>query len=386
MLPEKVPAGTDVFKSQLSPRRIYPLGRSWLRARPSSACRQQKRLRWSYPLALSCADRGNTLEIQGSDFSLCFDKAYGRLKAWNYKGLELLSRGPKLNFWRAPIDNDMYLVEEWRKFGLHRLHERLVDFTWQQAEDQVKVLSKVRIAPPALDWSILCEIAYTVCGTGDVIVEISGTPHGKLPPSLPRIGLELVLPGEFTQVSWFGRGPGESYRDSKLANKFGLYSKEVSELHTPYVYPQENGNRTDVKWVSITNLRGVGLFAAGDPHLNFSAHNYSQEDLERAKHTVDLPKREQVFLKLDHQHHGLGSNSCGLAASPIRTSPEEFSFRLRLKPSPALRLLPQSSASRRLEAEDEKHSKGALKTASGSKLTSINFGLLSTTAAGLPRA
>ena len=87
----------------------------------------------------------------------------------------------------------------------------------------------------------------------------------KLPPSLPRIGLELVLPGEFTQVSWFGRGPGESYRDSKLANKFGLYSKEVSELHTPYVYPQENGNRTDVKWVSITNLRGVGLFAAGSP-------------------------------------------------------------------------------------------------------------------------
>ncbi|HQD39642.1 MAG TPA: beta-galactosidase small subunit, partial [Bacillota bacterium] len=213
-----------------------------------------------------------------------------------------------------------------------RLHERLVNFTWHQAEDQVKVLSKVRIAPPALDWSILCEIAYTVCGTGDVIVEISGTPHGKLPPSLPRIGLELVLPGEFTQVSWFGRGPGESYRDSKLANKFGLYSKEVSELHTPYVYPQENGNRTDVKWVSITNLRGVGLFAAGDPHLNFSAHNYSQEDLERAKHTVDLPKREQVFLKLDHQHHGLGSNSCGPGVLPqYELLPEEFSFRLRLK-------------------------------------------------------
>ena len=335
-LPEKVPAGTDVFLNlsfRLAESTLWAeagLELAWAQFRLPAAEAPEVVVVPSWPL--SCADRGNTLEIQGSDFSLCFDKAYGRLKAWNYKGLELLSRGPKLNFWRAPIDNDMYLVEEWRKFGLHRLHERLVNFTWHQAEDQVKVLSKVRIAPPALDWSILCEIAYTVCGTGDVIVEISGTPHGKLPPSLPRIGLELVLPGEFIQVSWFGRGSGESYRDSKLANKFGLYSKEVSELHTPYVYPQENGNRTDVKWVSITNLRGVGLFAAGDPHLNFSAHNYSQEDLERAKHTVDLPKREQVFLKLDHQHHGLGSNSCGPGVLPqYELLPEEFSFRLRLK-------------------------------------------------------
>jgi len=122
-----------------------------------------------------------------------------------------------------------------------------VNFTWHQAEDQVKVLSKVRIAPPALDWSILCEIAYTVCGTGDVIVEISGTPHGKLPPSLPRIGLELVLPGEFTQVSWFGRGPGESYRDSKLANKF------------------ENRFRKRKPWALDLFHRPIGADEAGNP-------------------------------------------------------------------------------------------------------------------------
>ena len=163
-------------------------------------------------------------------------------------------------------------------------------------------------------------------------MEVQGRPQGQL-PILPRIGLQMILPIDFNQVSWYGRGPGESYVDSKLANKFGIYACSVDELYVPYVYPQEHGNRTDVFWVALTDLRGVGLFAAGDRPLNFSAHRFSTDDLEKACHTDELIWRDEIYLNIDYRHHGLGSGSCGPPTLPqYELQPHEFNFTVRLKP------------------------------------------------------
>ena len=341
-----VPAGAEVFLNlsfRLAASTIWAAAGhevAWAQFKlPATEGRTIKPASWP----LVCDEDAAELRISGHDFALRFDKSHGRLEAWHYQGLALLEQGPRLNFWRAPIDNDMHLAEKWREFGLHRLQERLLAFSWRQAGEKVEVCARVRLAPPILSWGYVCELTYTVHGSGDVLLEVKGEPEGELPPSLPRIGLALVLPEALDQVSWFGRGPGESYRDSKLANRFGLYSSSVAQLHTPYAYPQENGNRTDVSWVALNDLRGLGLFVEGTPSLNFSAHNYSQADLEQAKHTVDLSRRRQVFLNLDDQHHGLGSNSCGPGPLPqYELLPEKFSFKLRLKGFSAAALSPQA--------------------------------------------
>ena len=200
-----------------------------------------------------------------------------------------------------------------------------------------------RVAPPIHDKAFECVYVYTVYGTGDMVIDMHAAPKGEWTRVLPRIGLQLALPKAFDRAAWYGRGPGESYEDSKEANRVGLYASTVDGLYTPYVYPQENGNRTDVRWVSFTNLRGFGLMAQGDPVMNFSAHWYTSEDLDRAKHTYELKKRGFITLNLDHRQNALGSASCG--PGPLEKywlKPDEFRFRIRLKPFSQDRISPMA--------------------------------------------
>lgn len=274
------------------------------------------------------------ITLTGADFQFVFDKVSGVPTSWVFAGKELLVAGPRLTFWRAPIDNDMYVVEEWRKVYLDRLQNRVEHVSIQQdREDRVVITCDVRIAPPVYDWGFACRYTYTVFGNGEVQVDVQGTPKGTPPAMLPRIGLKLLVAKDMERVSWYGRGPGEAYIDSKEANRIGVYHAGVDELYTPYVFPQENGNRTDVKWMSITDQRGIGLFAMGQPTLEFSALRYDTDDLEQAKHTTDLVKREYVTLHLDYRQNGLGSNSCGPKQSEQHAlRPKEFFFQMRLTP------------------------------------------------------
>jgi len=138
---------------------------------------------------------------------------------------------------------------------------------------------------------------------------------------------------ELDQVIWYGRGPGESYVDSKEANPFGIYRKSVDELYTPYVRPQENGNRTDVRWVALTDKKGIGVLFVGMPAINFSAHRFEPEDFEKARHTSELVPRDYIVLNIDYKHNGLGSASCGPAPlEKYLLYPQDFEFSVRVKP------------------------------------------------------
>ncbi|MCY9666625.1 beta-galactosidase subunit alpha [Paenibacillus alginolyticus] len=287
---------------------------------------------------LMCTTSGHLLAITGPQFELVFDLLKGTIQAWKHEGTDVIAtgKGPVLSFWRAPIDNDMYIVEEWRKAHLDRLQHRVERVEWEQSgASTAMVRTYVRIAPPVHDYGFRCTYRYTVSSSGEVRIEVEGEPDGpgKLPSMLPRIGLRLELPGNLDCVNWYGRGPGECYSDSKRANLIGLYQASVDELYTPYVFPQDNGNRTDAAWVSITNVRGIGLLAVGQPQLEFSAHRYRAEDFEQAKHSTELAPRDTITLNLDYRQNGLGSNSCGPAQLPdYALKAEKFRFELAITP------------------------------------------------------
>ncbi|RKQ30221.1 glycoside hydrolase family 2 TIM barrel-domain containing protein [Oceanobacillus halophilus] len=275
----------------------------------------------SSPVRVETMKDTNQLQILGDSFQLLFNQTNGEIDSWKYQGLEILEKGPSMNFWRATTDNDRIGQEEfstrmekkeWEDHGVHRMQQRLTDFNYEftPAKDAVIITVKKKIAPAGFDWGFETTLTYHVSKNGFVTLDVTGKKLGKGSITLPKVGLQMNVKNSFNQVDWYGRGPGESYADSKLANRFGKWSRTVKELFTPYVVPQENGNRTDVKWVSLTNPSGAGLLAAGDL-FNFSAHHYTTENLENARHTTDLVEQDYVVFNIDHQQNGLGSTSCG---------------------------------------------------------------------------
>lgn len=309
--------------------------------------------------SLSCTEEGRRILLGNDLFQVAFDPRQSGIGSLRMNGRELVNKGPRLNFWRAPIDNDMYVLPDWRKAHLDKLTERIDACSWERLNGEtVQIRWSSRIAPPVHDWGFRCEIVYTVTGSGLITIDVHGVPEGKLPVMLPKIGLQMELPPDMDAVKWYGRGPGESYSDSKEAGRFGVYRKSVDELFTSYIYPQENGNRTDVRWVSVTDGSGIGLLAVGDPTLEFSARRYTDADLEAAKHASDLVPRDFITLNLDYRQNGLGSNSCGPAQSPDCTvTPDEFRFRMLLKP-----YLSEDSAPERLSHQMRLEAKRGLST------------------------
>ena len=283
---------------------------------------------------LAQREAGHALVLAGPYAEVRFDRMAGRITDMTYHGRRILVAGPRLNFWRAPIDNDSRKFEGlWRKAGLDRLTERVDDVAVERLDDTtVRVKVRSRIAPPIWSHGFECDVTYTVSGNGTVKVEAHGVPVGEL-PVLPRIGLQMTLPGSLDQVKWYGLGPGENYVDSKEAARVGLWACTVDDLYVPYVFPQENGNRSEVRWATLADLRGFGLKVQGLPEFNFSAHRFTTEDLERARHTWELKPRETITLNVDYKHHGLGSNSCGPEPLPeYQLQPEEFRFAVELVP------------------------------------------------------
>ncbi len=180
--------------------------------------------------------------------------------------------------------------------------------------------------------SFNCDIVYTILGIGEVLVNTHVLPGEGL-PFLPRIGLQLHLPGGFEQFAWYGRGPHETYVDRKEGAPIGVYSGSVDEQFVPYIVPEENGNKTDVRWVTLTNPQGIGLQASGDRLLEVSAHHFTPEDLTTARHPHELKRREEIILHLDYGQSGLGSASCGPGRlEKYKLQPVEIRYRVRLRP------------------------------------------------------
>jgi beta-galactosidase len=231
-----------------------------------------------------------------------FDGRTGMLTSLG--GLEL--DGPRLDLWRAPIDNDRPLVSGWRRAGLDRLHHKLLDVEVGRAG------LTVRARVGAAGTGTGMEVVYQWRMEGDrawLTVEV--TPRGSWDVPLPRLGVAFSVAGEEAELEWFGLGPGEAYRDSESGVRVGRYRRTLADLQTPYVRPQENGNRRAVRWARLSRPDGAMLSIFGDPVVDLTARPWSTAALTSAQHTCDLRPDGRIHLHLDAAHHGLGSASCG---------------------------------------------------------------------------
>ncbi|MEM2564423.1 MAG: glycoside hydrolase family 2 TIM barrel-domain containing protein [Candidatus Bathyarchaeia archaeon] len=284
--------------------------------------------------ALKLEEDANEIVVSGEDFIIAFDKRAGCICSFTYKGFNLIRSGPFLNVWRAPTDNDApRLAPIWRSAGLDRLKHVIKSVKAEKIINQVaRITIESSLCTQEDSEKFSCKYTYKIYGSGDIIIEVAANPVGKLPSHLPRIGLQLTIPGGFERFTWFGRGPHENYRDRREGAPIGLYSGTVDEQYVPYIKPQENGNKTDVRWVALTNNLGFGLLAVGMPIMEVSAHHYTIEDFERAKHTYELKRREDIILNLDYMQSGLGGGSCGPDTLPqylVKPEPVRFAIRLR---------------------------------------------------------
>jgi hypothetical protein len=239
--------------------------------------------------------------------------------------------------WRAPTDNDIHSAKDWREFGYDRLQQRVASVEMEAGRDEVQFTVQAVLGGYSLWPAFGVQYTYHVQANGCVVIDTAVKALKPGMPDLPRLGLQLKVPGEYERFTWYGRGPHESYIDRKQSAKVGLYTGSVMEQYVPYVFPQENGNKSDVRWAALTDLRGLGLLAvasATTPLLNVSAHYYTPEDFTAAAHTYELKPREEITLNLDLELNGLGSNSCGPGPlEKYKLHAGEYNFSLRLKPT-----------------------------------------------------
>jgi hypothetical protein len=218
------------------------------------------------------------------------------------------------------------LVETTDEDVFQSVKETLRQYTAMSSEELVEEYA------PHYSARFECDTMYTIYGSGDVIVSNHVVPSGDVPP-LPRIGLQMRLLGAYDRFTWYGRGPHETYADRKLGGRIGVYSGTVDDQHVPYVVPQESGNKTDVRWAALTDESDEGLLIVGMPLLNVSAHRFTTQDLDKAKHSYELVRRDDVTLNLDYAHSGLGNASCGPGVLPrYEIEPRECRYSLRLRP------------------------------------------------------
>ncbi len=256
------------------------------------------------------ATRGRQLHLGDA----VFDAVDGRLLSLG----DLRISGPRLNLWRAPTDNDAGMgahgiVAAWRAFGLHRLRHRTVSV---HAGDDGGLVVETRVSAAQAQDAMLTTWRWGAPEPGggrlpslDLTVDV--VPEGDWPIVLPRLGITLGLPAWADLATWFGLGPGEAYVDTRSAVLVGRYTADIEALQTPYVRPQENGQRLQTRWVSLGDRSGRGLRVTGEPSFGFSARRWTDAQLTTATHTVDLTPGGAVWLDLDAAQLGIGSGSCG---------------------------------------------------------------------------
>ena len=288
---------------------------------------------------LKLRDSDAAIKVTGKSFELVVGKSSGAIESFKFDGKELIAEPLIPNFWRAPTDNDNgngmpRRLGIWRRAGQDRKVDKV---TSEQISPQVVRIRSQASLPVGDNWKYIS--TYTVFGSGDVIVSGSIEPGAQLTQNLPRFGMQMAIPGNFSTMSWFGRGPHESYWDRKTGSAVGLYSGPVEEQFHQYVRPQETGNKTDVRWVVLTNKDGAGLLAIGMPLLYASAWPFTMDDLEKATHTNELPRQDTITVNLDYKQMGVGGDdSWGARTHPEYTlPPKAYSYRFRLRPyTPAM--------------------------------------------------
>jgi len=295
--------------------------------------------------ALKLVETSDTFLVEGAEFSVAFDRETGALQSFRHNGTELIAEPMRPNFWRVPTDNDIennwdrsstiptggvpVRLAAWRDAGQNRTI---------RAVEAVQVNSqtvKVEVDATLIEGAAKYQTTYTVHEDGLVVVSIVYEPTKDL-PELPRLGVQLAIPDSLRTMTWYGRGPHDSYDDRKTSADVDVYSGPVEAFCYAYVRPQENGNKTDVRWAAWTDEQGNGLVAIGEPLLNISAWPYTMQDLEEARHINELPDRDAITVNLDYRQMGIGGDDGWTwRAQPhpeYRLPSKRYAYSFRIRP------------------------------------------------------
>ena len=302
---------------------------------------------------LSVEENDKEILASGVGFKIVFDKTAGLVKSFKSGNEELIQTGLVPNFWRAPIDNDYgngldKRSKVWRKAGQNR---KVADVKLKQlAENKIEVSFNFELTDKEAGKIADYTSVYTVFGSGDVQVENSFKMTKDDLPEIPLMGMNVVMPRQFDQMSWLGRGPQESYQDRKTSVFVGKYSGSVADQYWAYVRPQENGNKTDVRWMTVTNAGGTGLLFVGEPLLEVSAHHNVIEDFEsegrtngkfledgtrvKNRHRIDVKPRDLTSVNINYKQMGVGGDDSWGARTheKYRLTGKAYSYSFRMKP------------------------------------------------------
>jgi beta-galactosidase len=261
--------------------------------------------------AINITESDSLYCIEGSVFKFYFNRKTGLLEQW-LNGQNKVITSPLVdNFYRAPLDNDIGISEvdnldpnaweaRWLTAGLNQWQRKCTSMNLIKSDIDVRVTCMFNhefngIIQAKTYW------VYTIDNAGIVNLNVDVHLNEALPP-MPRIGVSTTVNKQSKQeVNWLGLGPFENYPDRKSAARFGHYSVSLTELHTPYIFPTDNGLRSDCEMLSINNFSVKGMFL-------FSASEYSQNILAQAKHTNELISDDNVHINIDYKHMGVGGD------------------------------------------------------------------------------
>lgn len=287
---------------------------------------------------LTVSDESSSLKISNSTVAIEFDKESGVISSLNYGNGNIINQGIKPNFWRAATDND-YGFNMPTKLGIWKeatVQQRLTSLDWIQDQEDIKITAIIAITDNA---NSKIKMVYSIKpeGTIKVSTEIIEIPDDL--PMLPRFGNNFIIDSSYDQVAWLGRGPHENYQDRNTSALVGKYNATVEDLYFPYIRPQENGYRTDIRWITFLNNNGAGIKISSENNFCFSAHHQYNSDFDaglkkQQRHTTDIIKRNFVNINIDMNQMGVGGDDSwgSTAHKQYQILPGNLSYSYTIQP------------------------------------------------------
>ena len=280
---------------------------------------------------IAVKENDKQLVLQAKDFTYVLDKRTGLFEDMQFAGRSYINHPMELNIWRAPTDNDMYIKLEWEKAHYDAAYTRAYRIEVLQNKHGVLIMEHLAVVADTVQKILDVEMTWKINEDGKIEAVIEAVKDKEF-PDLPRFGIRMFLNKKMDEITYFGMGPQESYRDKHQASCHGLFRSKVAQMHEDYIRPQENGSHYDCDYVEITNGQ-CGIAAVSKNPFSFNASVYTQEELERVSHNYELKESDSTVFCMDYAMNGIGSNSCGPdVMDKYRFDEEAFQFQFELIP------------------------------------------------------
>ena len=249
--------------------------------------------------------------INSKDFTYTLDRRTGLFEQMQFSSRNYLIHPMELNIWRAPTDNDMYLKSEWKRARYDKAYTRAYTVETIQNMHGIFIVSHVAVVADSIQKILDITINWKIDNDGKLSSVMYVEKDDEF-PVLPRFGIRMFLDKRLKNVSFYGMGPQESYRDKHQGTYHALFRTKINDLHEDYIRPQENGSHFDCDYV-VFSASQFGIAAAAEKPFSFNASCYTQEELENTAHNYELEESDSIVFCLDYALNGIGSNSCGPA-------------------------------------------------------------------------